>query len=283
MDEIINWVTSWDPQLTDFSYEAIDGVNLDTLPEVKWGIMVPFNQALKSLTKSACTIVNSARNLLYIASAFYGYKPKAQDIIDAVNFAVTQKYVPWQWWMVTYGVDAVRKRWNTNHPDQQMTSYNIKRDNLDFAELLVKWYPMTGSYWGWNDYNEDYRKDAILDWSVFKDRDYWHCTIWRHKWKLVVDDSYDGNSYNIYEVKQAWWLIKNWVWNPNFYFYTPFNPKSDEIKRLSSIIANCTTQNSCVETLKKLSSDKNFQNEQDILYHCNMKKIQQSQEMLGKL
>ena len=282
-EEIIHGVINGDPQLTDFSYEGINSVNPETLPDVKNGIMLPFNQWLKTLTTSACTINNAARNLLYVASVCYGYQPKEQDIIDAVNYATTQWYIPGQGWYVTKGVDVVRKRWNINHPNQQMTSYTVAWDNIDFPTLLLKGYPMTGSYqWG-TSYNSDYRKDAILDGSSFPDVSYGHCTIRQKQDKLVVNDSYTWTKYNIYEIKNPGWVIQSGCWNKNFYFFAPFNPQSAEIKRLTAIIANCTTQNSCVDTLKSLSSDKNFQNEQDILFHVNQKKIQQSQEMLSKL
>ena len=281
--DIKNWVTSGDPLLTDFDYGALPSVNPDTLPDIK-ATMIEFNQGNLTLTEYACTIVNSVRCLLKTASSYYKYVPKAQDVIDAVNYAKTQWYVVGAGWSVPKGVDAARKRWNINHPTQQINSYNIQWTNSDFGKLLKKGYSMPGSYRGSDLYNNDYRSDAILEGASFPHPTYGHCTPWEYcDGKIVDNDSYAGHFYNIYEIKQPGPLIANNVWNPNFYFFAPFNPNSSEIKRLTQIIADCTTQNDCASRLVVNSTEKAYQKQQNDIIYANNKKITQAKGMLAKL
>lgn len=165
-----------------------------------------------------------------------------------------------------------------------MNSYSIQRTNPDFSKILKKGYPMTGSYKGNEAYNEDFRKDAVLDGASFPNPDYGHCTPWEFATNKIVDnDSYCGHFYNIYEVKQPGMLISNKVWNGNFYFFAPQHDNSAEIKRLTQIIADCTTQNDCASRLKVNSTDTKYQQQQNALINANNNKITQAKNMLAKL
>lgn len=282
LPKISDWVSPDDAlSWYEFDYGAIDWVNISTLPDVTKGIVLAFNQWKYTKTKQACTIVNSMRSLMQVANAVYGYQPKNQDIFDAVDYAITQWYVVGKWWFVYKGIDAARNRWNSKHPDMQMTSYTITSTDPDFPKLKLKWYRMVGSYSGSDAYNRDYRADAVLDWASFWPRTYGHCTI--QEAGPQINDSYAGNSYNIYKLMQPDALVTNGVWNTSFFFFAPKNDNSAEIKRLQGIIADCTSQNEIWYRLIKNTNDKDFQVLQSKLIEANLKKIDDAKEWLKDL
>lgn len=240
----------------EFEYSAIGSIDVEKLKDISNATMLKFNQGSYTLTSQACTIVNSIRNLMKVANGYYGYISRTQDVFDAVEYAKTMipPYVVGYWWYVWLGVDAARKRWNNKYPEMKMVSYKIDKSDGDFAKLMFKGYPMTGSYNGSIEYNSDFRDNAVLDWAKFGKRAYGHCTIWR--WmdnKVKVDDSYTGNFYNIYHIKQPKEIVDNNVRSNNFYFFAPEVSKDNtaEIKRLTSFKA---------ETQKAIEANSNAYN-----------------------
>lgn len=280
-DGIISDDLSW----MEFDYSSIDWVNPDTIPDVKNGKLLWFNQWKYTQTKQACTIVNSSRALLKTANAVWWYSPTIKDIFDIVTMAIGNMwYVVGKWWYVYKGVDATRTWWNDNHPDKKINSFLITYDDPDFQKIMDKWYSMVGSYKGNNAYWVDFRKDAILNGTDFKPSTYWHCTL-REKYNNgeFVNDSYDGNWYNIYKLLFPKQLIDNGVWSNNHFFFIPAVDNSDEIKRLNAIILDCTNQITSAENLIKVVNDESFKKIQENLIIANNKKIEDAKDQLKVL
>lgn len=288
LPKILDWVLPDDaPSGNEFLYDAITSIDVNTLKDISSTKALEFNQWKYTLTKSACTIVNSGRALLKVAKWYWWYVPTIQDIFDMVYYAIKNMwYIVGEWWYWWKWVDACRKYWNEKHPDMQVSSYliNFNDSNEDFVELGNKGYLMAGSYNGSVAYNNDFRSDAILNGKSFWHRVYWHRTTReRIKNEWHVNDSYAGNFYNIYRLMFPKEIIDNRVWSGSFYFFAPMNDNSAEIKRLTSIIADCNSQNDIAYRLIKSVNDKTFQTLQSKLVEANLKKINDAEMWLKAL
>ena len=288
LPRISDWVLPDDaPSGNEFLYEAIDSIDVNTLKDISDTKSLEFDQGKYTLTKSACTIVNSGRALLKVVDAYYGYKPTNQDIFDMVEYAVDNMwYVVGTWWYGYKGVDACRKYWNEKHPDMKVTSYliNYNDSNEDFVKLGNKGYLMAGSYNGSTAYNNDFRSDAVLNGKSFWPRVYWHRTTReRIKNEWHVNDSYTGNFYNIYKLLFPKEIIANRVRSGSFYFFAPMNNNSAEIKRLTAQKKETNDAITANSNSWHLEKDTKYQKELNTMNNTLRKKLELIESQLKVL
>lgn len=117
-----------------------------------------------------------------------------------------------------HGVNITRK-FIKDELHRDLLSFTTPIFTQDYNTAISRGYPIVVSYRGNELYNADYQKDNILDQDSFGELNYGHCTLQKFDKKLLIDDSFAGNSWNIYEITKMNNLLKNGIYYPNAYVF----------------------------------------------------------------
>lgn len=284
MEEKLGCLGIWELD-TDFQ---LCNWNSDLLPKLfkKNEIRFEYNQWANKWSGVSCTIFAA----MWMLSDLIDYKFSEKELkeVDELSYQ-NPKYVPMrtkgQWWYVRCAVDLVRDWYNNSELSKKygkIASYRIsKYDDEILEDALDMLYTIDWNYCPTSEYNKD-RADWMIDWTDFWTNTNWHSVdAIKQEWQRSIKDSYFWRKYNIYWIKNKFWVITNYWWY--FYIYTLVSEDNyEEIKRLNefkSALLVAIEQNS---KLWHLTNDTNYQS---ILHYTNekhRKKIKDIDEQLAK-
>ncbi len=183
-------------------------------------IIFEYNQGKYKQTKNSCTVVSS----IWAVSDLFNYEFTDKEILEIDSATYKKDRTKWKWRWLFKAVDHVRESWNAKFPNKEIVSYRLKIENNSLIEALNKWHTIVTTYAGTYAYNRDFRKDWVLNWTVFPASE----VVYRHAvcirkidWRVFVKNSYKWSKYNIYELVDRRELIKNWVFSIHQYLFLP--------------------------------------------------------------
>lgn len=276
--DIVNWALFRD-QIQDREYSAL-WINIDDLDTITKRNIPQVNQGKYAKSYFACTIVWTYIDLCYL----WNKKSSEIEMLEFIDYCVTKWYKVWFGrWVDSWAKHTV-DYWNSKYKDKLTSYVKIMETDPDFQKVIDKWYLLGCSYGGNDLYNYDYKIDCVLDGNTFGEQTYWHRTsIMKHDDKLFIEDSYAGNPYNEYEIKDLKWLLSNGVYRQWFYLFFPQVTNKQEISRLNKIRVALENIISNYIDLMMLSNDKKYIEKCKNNMESEKKKLQQVKDMLLKL
>ena len=203
----------------DYTFgDAVSLLDINKLP-TEDAFIPPVNQAsdIGGVMSSFCTGINPFRTVLALDN---------HDMPDSLKkevreYAVKNNgYQEKKWNYVVNGMNMAKNMNAILYPKVPIMYFKTTMLSPDHIGILAKWYKSIVCYNGSTEYNQDYKKDSVLDGAVFGKRTYGHCTVLEAKQnKLFINDSYHGTKYNNYEIKQMSKLVANGVFYQPTYFF----------------------------------------------------------------
>lgn len=254
-------------------------LDVKNFPIMKWKLP-PYNQAKLVKSRSACTIINAFRERCCVNSI----TPKDTDFSDLIDWCVKyQWYIIGQWRWSESAMNAVLKWTKIKYPHIKCNYVKMKWESPEIYTLLEKWYPLWVTYGGNAVYNWDYQKDTVLDWAVFWPVTYGHRTTLVKTINYRINDSYAGETFNIYTLKQFQTLFINGTYNPWIYIrVSDIVANEEEIKRLTTFRWHCEQANKFLLLAKDISnSDNIYKTACQGMINMNLAKISAINAMLA--
>ena len=263
MEEEIIYGCLWTgEEATD--YVLCDG-DIDILPKLykQDEIRFEYNQANQSWSKVSCTIFSA----MWMLSDLMNYEFSLDELQEVDELSYTKWRIRWHGWYVKNAVDLVCKWWNEKHADLwKIAYYRVSKYSNMVDEILEKWYTMNGNFCPTTEYSQDYRKDAILDWTDFWTNTNWHAIDIINDWKRKVKDSYKGRKTydwkidcNRYELKNPISKFSNY--GMRFYVFTKVAEDNlEELKRLNEIKAKINEIMPINSQLRHLTNSEEYKN-----------------------
>lgn len=284
-EEVIWCLGIWEED-TDYTLCSWEESLLPTLYE-KDEVRYEYNQWAKDWSRVSCTIFAA----MWMLSDLINYEFSEAELKEVDELSYDNPKYPvirkrWDGWYVKYAVDLVAGRYNNSELSKKygkIAYYRLSKYDDEIVENAIwKLYTIDWNHWLNAEYTKD-RKDWMVDGTDFWTKTSWHSVdVICKAGQRSVKNSYKGNKYNIYGLKNKLSAITNF-W-PYFYIYTLVREDNlEEIKRLNEIKTEC---NLLIEHLWKLYHLVNDTNFQWILHYTADKlraKIKTCNEMLGKL
>lgn len=273
--EEANWCL-WDwYEPTDFLLSDWD---IDWLPTLfdQDDVRFEYNQANQEWSEKSCTIFSAIWAIADLMN--YDYPLERIKQVDEKSYWAWR--VPGQWWYVKKAVELTCKDWND---DQELVKqywkvayyYISKYETEKIAKVLAKNYTLVTGYNGSAKYNNDYRKDAVLDWNKFLPSTYWHAVDVinykgnrsvknSYKWRKTIDGKKDCNIYEVkhnladIDCRQNWCYLITKVAEDNY----------EELKRLNTIETKVLLSMKTNSELRHLTNDNVYK---DALHYLNEK------------
>ena len=261
-EEITLWCLWIGEEATD--YVLCDG-DIDILPKLykQDQVRYEYNQANQSWSKVSCTIFSA----MWMVSDLMNYEFSLEELQEVDELSYTKWRIRWHGWYVKNAVDLVCKWWNEKHADLwKIAYYRVSKYSNMIDEILEKWYTMNGNFCPTTEYSQDYRKDAILDWTDFWTNTNWHAIDIINDWKRKVKDSYKGRKTydwkidcNRYELKNPISKLSNY--GMRFYVFTKVAEDNlEELKRLNEIKAKINEIMPINSQLRHLTNSEEYKN-----------------------
>lgn len=262
MEEVTLWCLWIGEEATD--YVLCDG-DIDILPKLykQDQIRYEYNQANQSWSKVSCTIFSA----MGMVSDLMNYEFSLDELKEVDELSYSKWRIRWQWWYVKNAVDLVCKWWNEKHGDLwKIAYYRVSKHSSMIDEIIEKWYTMNGNFHPTTEYSQDYRKDAVLDWTDFWTNTNGHAIDIINDWKRKIKDSYKGRKTydgktdcNRYELKHKVSELTNY-W-PRLYVYTKVAEDNlEELKRLNEIKAKINEIMPINSDLRHLTNSEAYKN-----------------------
>jgi hypothetical protein len=177
--KIKDWAISVGDKITDFLIWDIWTVPELEQQDIK---IYEYNQ----WNTSDCTLYSA----FWAISDLMNYEFTKNEIAEIVAKSYEMGRVQGRWRYTQLGVDCVRKYWNDKNPDNKVISVKTNLWAEDFLDAFNKWYTIVVTYNGNSEYNMDYWKDWVVDWTKFQPSTYWHATSLIHIDDYNIKDSY---------------------------------------------------------------------------------------------
>lgn len=264
MEEEIIYGCLWTgEEATD--YVLCDG-DIDILPKLykQDEIRFEYNQANQSWSKVSCTIFSA----MWMLSDLMNYEFSLDELQEVDELSYTKWRIRWHGWYVKQAVDLVCKWWNEKHGDLwKVAYYRVSKYSDMVDQILEKWYTINGNFCPTAEYSQDYRKDAVLDWTEFWTNTNGHAIdiIWNN-WKRSTKDSYKWRKTsdwrkdcNRYELKHKLSELSNYgMW---YYVFTKVAEDNlEELKRLNEIKAKINEIMPINSQLRHLTNSEPYKN-----------------------
>ena len=287
MEEEIIYGCLWTgEEATD--YVLCDG-DIDILPKLykQDEIRFEYNQANQSWSKVSCTIFSA----MWMLSDLMNYEFSLDELQEVDELSYTKWRIRWHGWYVKQAVDLVCKWWNEKHGDLwKVAYYRVSKYSDIVDQILEKWYTINGNFCPTAEYSQDYRKDAVLDWTEFWTNTNGHAIdiIWNN-WKRSTKDSYKWRKTadwkkdcNRYELKHKLSELSNyWTW---FYLFTKVAEDNlervKELNEFKTLILQTIDNNS---KMRHLTEDTTYQNKLHTMNESNRAKLEDINAQLKKL
>ncbi len=261
-EEITLWCLWIGEEATD--YVLCDG-DIDILPKLykQDQVRYEYNQANQSWSKVSCTIFSA----MWMVSDLMNYEFSLEELQEVDELSYTKWRIRWHGWYVKQAVDLVCKWWNEKHGDLwKIAYYRVSKYSNMIDEILEKWYTMNGNFCPTTEYSQDYRKDAVLDWTDFWTNTNWHAIDIINDWKRKVKDSYKWRKTydwkidcNRYELKNPISKLSNY--GMRFYVFTKVAEDNlEELKRLNEIKAKINEVMPINSQLRHLTNSEPYKN-----------------------
>lgn len=214
-NKMINWMLGIGADVKDYLLWSIIS-EVQKAPVIKKPIPpVNQNKELWGKLRSACTVVNAFRAWCTVV----GVTPDTAMRQDLRDYAKEiGGYREWVGNYSAHGVNIARK-FIKDELHRDLLSFTTPIFTQDYNTAISRGYPIVVSYRGNELYNADYQKDNILDQDSFGELNYGHCTLQKFDKKLLIDDSFAGTTWNIYEITKMNNLLKNGIYYPNAYVF----------------------------------------------------------------
>lgn len=273
-------------------YVLCDGDG-DLLPKLfqQNDVRFEYNQANQKWSTVSCTIFAAMGMLADLMD--YDFSLDELEYVDNLSYAAGR--VKWKGWYVKNAVKLVADWWNSK---PELTSkygkvayYRIsKYDDDIIEEALRKNYTLDTNFCPTSKYSNDYRTDAVLNWTEFGTNTNWHSTcIISNKLVRSVKDSYKGRKTydkkkdcNIYELANP--LSKISCYGPYLYIYTKVSEDNyervKELNEFKTLLVQTIANNSA---MRHKTKDKAYQKELNNMNNKNRKKLTDIDEQLKLL
>lgn len=266
-EEILGCLWVWE---SDKDYVLCDG-DIDILPKLykQDEIRYEYNQANQDRSQVSCTIFWA----IWMVSDLMNYPFSLSEIkeIDDSSYDNTKyPYVrkKWQWRYTRFAVDLVETRRNSNkklvEKYWKIAYYRISRFSSMLETALEYNYTLETNFHPTVAYNDDFKKDWMLDWKDFWKETNGHAIdLINYKWQRSVKDSYKWRKTrdwkkdcNIYGVKHKFSELSNY--SDRTYIYTKVN-NLEEVKQLNEIKSEILISTESNSKLRHLTNNKNYQ------------------------
>lgn len=208
------------------------GVENVVLADIRDHIIPEVNQAKTNLLRLSCTITNAYRQI----ARLWNHKTDRQEeagVFAAYARDVKKRDPSWGWGTPT-GMAAAISKWNELYPNKKSMFLRVWLNDEIVKEALKKWH-FVGFTYQWDAaYNADFSKDNVLDGTKFGKK-YGHRTniywpIYEVDWLTYVNDSYAGNKWNQYLLKNGRApLIKSGCFYSSCYIVIPQDNRDLEV------------------------------------------------------
>ena len=275
-EEILTWCLWIGEKETDYLLCEWEIEWLPTLYQQD-DIIYEYNQRNQSWSKKSCTIFSAVGAV----SDLFNYKFSLDEIKEIDNLSYDKGRLKNSGWRVQSAVDLVAKRWNEKKSHLgKVAYYRIEMPNDEIIKKIIeKWYGICTWYYGNAKYNEDFRKDWVLDWTDFGATTYWHAVNLRKG--MIIKDNYYGDKYNKYRLAHTPREIK---WYQAFwYLYTKVSEDSlDEIKRLNELKTKVMQAIELNSSIRHLVNETTYKNKLHEMNTANRKKLEDCERELKK-
>lgn len=240
-------------------------------------IIYEYNQRNQSWSKKSCTIFSAVGAV----SDLFNYEFSLDEIKEIDNLSYDKGRLKNSGWRVQSAVDLVAKRWNEKKSHLgKVAYYRIEMPNDEVIKKIIeKGYGICTWYYGNAKYNEDFRKDWVLDGTDFGATTYWHAVNLRKG--MIIKDNYYGDKYNKYRLAHTPREIKGY--HAFGYLYTKVAEDSlEEIKRLNELKATTLNIIELNSKLRHLTNDQNYKKQLNEMNNANRSKLKDIDNQLAK-
>ena len=240
-------------------------------------IIYEYNQRNQSWSKKSCTIFSA----IGAVSDLFNYKFSLDEIKEIDNLSYDKGRLNNSGWYVQNAVDLVAKRWNEKKSHLgKVAYYRIEMPNDEVvAKIISKWYWICTWYYGNAKYNEDFRKDWVLDGTDFGVTTYWHAINLRKN--RYIKDNYYWDKYNKYRLAHTPREIK-W-YHAYGYLYTKVSEDAiEEIKRLNELKTKVMQVKELNSEIWHLVNDTTYKKQLNEMNNSNRKKLNDIEVQLKK-
>lgn len=272
---------------TDFLMWEEEAEWLPELPAKTINQRFEYNQGAQEWSKKSCTIFSP----MWQISDLIWREWSLAELKAADELSYTMWRIRWNGWYIKSWVDCAVKYYNSREDLVKkywklMYKYVPKWETANIETLIWKNYWRCSWFDGNVKWQNDYYYDAILDWTDFGARTYWHAiSLIKRNNKRTVKDNYKGRTWskwiytNYYEVKHTPAEIKNRQtgWYVIYFVKDEFY---EEIKRCETIKVKCNEIIPLLWELYNLVNDKTFQNDLHTTADKLRKKISDAEEQL---
>lgn len=232
--ELLNWVLDFTENQEDYLVDAV--VDSKALMTKQDWIVYQYNQ----WSSKDCTIYSA----IWWCWDLNNHKFSIEEIKRINERSWELWRTKWSGWYIQKAIDLVKNYWNELNPNDQIIYVQTTVGSELFWKLYNLWYTLMWGITGDSKYIADRREDWDIDWVEF-DKDFYHAiNFWNKFWRtenriITLKDSYLWRDYNIYDVQNWEWLVKNWNMFKNCYCYlnlNKINKTANQIKFESSLI-----------------------------------------------
>ena len=274
---------------TDFLLSDWD---IDWLPTLfdQDDIRFEYNQADQEWSEKSCTIFSA----IWAIADLMNYDYPLERIQQVDNKSYLRWRVKGQWWLVKKAVELACDDWNS---DEELVKeywkvayyYISKYEPEKIAKVIAKNYTIVTWYNGSQKYNNDYRKDAVLDWDKFLPSTYWHAVdVISYKGKRSVKNSYKGRKTtdwkkdcNIYELKHQLNEI-DCRQNGCYVITKVAEDNYEELKRLNTFETKVLLVMKTNSELRHLTNDQSYRDELHIANNKHKQKLKDIEAQKAK-